>query len=85
MQNAGVYNSRNYGNVLPNFGSSRGQINDLYLPQQYLHLEDEYGDLPGRLERRLPSSFNRYDEGMKYFKSPPCKLLWFLFLFKIQT
>lgn len=66
MQNAGGYNARNYSNASPNFGSSRGQINDLYLPQQYLHLEDEYGDVPGRLERRLQTNYNRYEEGMHF-------------------
>lgn len=63
MQNVGGFNARNYGNVSPNLGTSRGQINDLNLPQQYLNLEDEYGDLSGRLERRLPTSFARHEEG----------------------
>lgn len=63
MQNVPGYNARNYGAVAPNFGPSRGQVNDVYLPPQYLHLEDEYGDLPGRLERRLPSSYKHCEEG----------------------
>lgn len=74
MQNAGGYNTRNYYNASPNFGSSRGQINDLYLPQQCLHLEDEYGDVPGRLERRLHTNFNRYEDGM-YVKFPHIALI----------
>lgn len=74
MQIAGGYNVRNYVNTSPNLGSSRGQINDLYLPQQYLHLEDEFGDLPGRLERRLPTNFTRQEEGT--WKR--CLLVWFL-------
>lgn len=63
MQNVGGFNARAYGNVSPNLGTSRGQINDLYLPQQYLHLDDEFGDFPGRLERRLPTNYARHDEG----------------------
>lgn len=64
MQNVGGYNVRNYGNTSPNFGSSRGQINDLQLPQQYLNLEDEFGDLPERLQRRFPpSNYTHHEEG----------------------
>lgn len=59
MHNAGGY----HASVSPNLGVSKSQINDFYLSEQYLHLEDEFGELSGRLERRLPSKFAHREEG----------------------
>lgn len=68
MQNVGSgYAARNYGGGPQNLGVSRGQINDMYLPRlppQYLNADDEYGDLPARLDRRLPTNFNSCEDGI---------------------
>lgn len=64
MQGVGGYNPRNYNGTPRAVEASRLQSNEFQVPP-YLNMgDDEFGDLPLRVERRLPTSLPLYEEGI---------------------